>query len=144
MTARDVQELLDAGIVARVDADRGAAGRDLESATRHLDSAERLAMSDPTGAFVLAYDAARKAIVAHMRAHGLRVRRGPGEHERVGRYATATLDPGIADHLDAIDEMRRLRHQSEYSARLIRPAELEVGLIHARAVVAAVTGALEP
>ena len=140
----DVQELLDAGIVARVDADRSAAGRDLEAAARHLDSAERFAGSDPTGAFVLVYEAARKAIVAQLRAHGLRVRRGPGEHERAGRYAIAARAPEIADHLDAIDEMRRLRHQSEYSARLIRPAELEVGLTHARTVVAAVAGALEP
>ena len=97
-----------------------------------------LTSSDPTGGLVMAYDATRKAITAHMRAHGFRVRKGPGEHERTAKYASAALDPALTEHLDALDQMRRLRHQSEYGARLIRTQELEVALTHTRAIVDAV------
>ena len=143
MSGEELEALIEAGTALRVEADREAAGRDLSAAANHLDSAERLAGSDPTGGFVMAYDATRKAVTAHMRAHGFRVRKGPGEHERTGQYAAAALDPEIADHLDALGEMRRLRHQSEYGARLIRPQELEVALVHARAIVDAVEAELE-
>ena len=130
--------LIEDGTVLRAEPDSNAAGRDLQAAADHLNSAALLASSDPTGGFVMAYDATRKAITAHMRARGFRVRKGPGEHERTGRYASAALDPAIAEHLDALDEIRRLRHQSEYGARLIRPRELEVAIGHAKAIVATV------
>lgn len=138
----ELERLIEAGTVLRVEADREAAGRDLLAAAAHLDSAGKLAGSDPTGGFVLAYDATRKAITAHMRAKGFRVRKGLGEHERVGTYAMAALDPAITDHLDALETMRLLRHQSEYGARLIYPHELETGMIHARAIVGSVEAEL--
>lgn len=134
--------LIDRGAVLRAEADREASGRDLLAAERHLSTAALVRGSDPTGGFVLAYDATRKAVTAHMRARGFRVRKGPGEHERTGDYASAALDPAVAEHLDALDEMRRLRHQSEYGARLIRPEELDVALVHARAIVGAVEAEL--
>ena len=135
MTHEDLQRLIDSDVVRRVEIDAEAAKRDLDAARAHLASARLLADSDPTGGFVMAYDATRKAIAAHMRAAGLRVRKGPGEHERTARYAAAALDPDLSDHLDALDGMRRLRHQSEYGARLIRPDELETALGHAHAIV---------
>jgi hypothetical protein len=138
MSGSELETLLEAGLVLRVEADAGAAARDLQAAVVHLESAALLAGSDPTAGFVIAYDATRKAVTAHMRANGFRVRKGPGEHERTAGYATAALDPAIRDHLDALDEMRRLRHQSEYGARIIYPHELETALMHARAIVEAV------
>ena len=138
----ELEALIEAGTVLRAEADREAAGRDLLAAAAHLGSAEGMAGSDPTGGFVLVYDATRKAITAHMRASGFRVRKGPGEHERVGKYASAALDRAIADHLDALEEMRRLRHQAEYGARLIEAHELETGLTHARAIVGSVEAEL--
>lgn len=138
MATDAVRALVDAGTVRPAEADRAAANRDLAAARAHLESAALLVGPDPTGGFVMAYDATRKAITAHLRANGFRVRKGPGEHERTAAYAIAAFDPAIADHLDALDEMRRLRHQSEYGARLIVPEELHVALVHARAIVAAV------
>jgi hypothetical protein len=138
MTREELQRLLESDVVRPVEVDRDAAGRDLAASRVHLESAGLLAASDPTGGFVMAYDATRKAIAAHMRAQGLRVGKGPGEHQRTAKYAIAALAPGLSEHLDALDEMRRLRHQSEYGARLIRPDELEVALVHATAIVAAV------
>ena len=129
------QRLIESDVVQPVEVDGDAALRDLAAAHAHLASARLIADSDPTGAFVMSYDATRKAIAAHMRAQGLRVRKGPGEHERTARYASAALDPDISEHLDALDGMRRLRHQSEYGARLIRPDELAVSLGHAEAMV---------
>jgi len=139
LSDEEVQALVEAGTVLRVEADLAAARRDLFAAAKHVESAEQIASSDPTGGFAMAYDATRKAIAAHMRAHGLRVRKGAGEHVRTATYAAAALDdPEIAEHLDALDGIRRLRHQSEYGARLILPRELEVALVHARAIIAAV------
>ena len=138
MTQDDLQRLIESDVVRPVEIDAAAARRDLGASRAHLASARLVADSDPTGGFVMAYGATRKAIAAHMRARGLRVRKGPGEHERTGRYASAALEPDISDHLDALDGMRRLRHQSEYGARVIRPEELEVALGHAHAIVAAV------
>ena len=143
MSGEELQALIEAGTVLRAESRSRSRWTRPSRLLRHLDSAERLAGSDPTGGFVMAYDAARKAVTAHMRALGFRVRKGPGEHERTGQYAAAALDPEIADHLDALGEMRRLRHQSEYGARLIRPRELEVALVHARAIVEAVEAELE-
>jgi hypothetical protein len=139
----ELDALLERGLVLRAEEDADAAGRDLQAATGHLGSAALLAASDPTGGFALAYDATRKAITAHMRASGFRVRRGPGEHERTAAYAHAALDRAIRNHLDALEEMRRLRHQSEYGARLISPQELETALVHARAIVESVEGELQ-
>lgn len=143
MSEEGLHALIESGTVLRVEADREAAGRDLLAAASHLRSAALLASSDPTGGFAITYDAARKAITAHMRANGFRMRKGLGEHERSIQYASAALDPAISDHVDALDEMRRLRHQSEYGARLIHPHELELALAHARAIVEAVEAELE-
>jgi len=144
MSDEEVRALVEAGTVLRVEADLAAARRDLFAAAKHVESAELLASSDPTGGLALAYDAARKAIGAHMHARGLRVRKGPGEHVRTATYAAAALDDsGITDHLDALDGIRRLRHQSEYGSRLILPAELEVALLHARAILLALEADLE-
>jgi len=138
LTREDLQRLIESDVVQPVEVDADAAMRDLDASRAHLASARLIADSDPIGAFVMSYDATRKAIAAHMRARGLRVRKGRGEHERTARYASAALDPDNSEHVDALDEMRRLRHQSEYGARLIRPDELEVSLGHADAIVAAV------
>jgi len=135
LTREDLQRLIDSDAVRPAEIDAEAAMRDLDASRAHLASARLVADIDPTGGFVMAYDATRKAIAAHMRSRGLRVRKGPGEHERTALYASAALDPDISEHLDALDGMRRLRHQSEYGARLIRPEELEVALEHATAIV---------
>ena len=50
---------------------------------------------DAVGAFSLAYDAMRKALVAHMRAHGFRVRSGEGAHYQTGRYGLAALSSRV-------------------------------------------------
>jgi hypothetical protein len=67
---------------------------------------------DPNGAYALLYDAARKAVDAHMLANGFRVQKSRlGTHEAIGQYAVATLrkDPDKR-HIDSFDRMRRNRN----------------------------------
>jgi hypothetical protein len=91
---------------------------------------------DAVGAFGLAYDAMRKAIVAHMRASGFRVRSGVGAHYQTGRYGLAALSGrGADDALRAFDRLRSLRNRSEYRGALVKEADVDVALAHAHAVV---------
>ena len=44
-------------------------------------------ISPPSGAYVLAYDAARKAVAAALLMTGHRVRSRPGSHQALAQYA---------------------------------------------------------
>lgn len=145
MTGDALARLLADGAIERVAPDRPAAGAELDVARRHLESAALLASSDPTAAFAVGWEAIRKAVAAHMRARGVRARRGPGQHERTGRYARAALaGAGIDPHLDAIDDLRLLRNQSQYEGLAVEPAEVHELLAHARAIVGAIRDDLGP
>jgi hypothetical protein len=104
---------------------------------RHLASAERIADTDPTGAFQLLYDAARKAIAAHMRAAGIRVTDRSGAHATTGQYGLAAI-LGAADSLREFDRMRRRRNRTEYGVAPVQPADVTAALAHAQAIVEAV------
>ena len=139
MTAEQLDELMREGVLERVPRDRAAAGRDITVARAHLQSLDRVSATDPTGAFALAYEAIRKAIVAHMRANGLRVRTSRGGHFQTGRYALAALeDLGVTKHLLAYEDLRRLRNKCAYEAVLIEDVDVEEAMAHARAIVSAV------
>ena len=139
MSAEEIAGLLAGGVIQRVKADMRAARRNVLAANAHLRAADTVAADDPTGAFVLAYDAMRKAIVAHMGANGLRVTGRPDAHERTGQYASAALNAqGIDEHLAAFDDLRRLRNKTEYEAVIVLEATATEAVAHARAVVEAV------
>lgn len=145
MTGDAVSRLLADGAVERVEADPGAAEAELAVARRHVESAALLAASDPTAAFAVGWEAIRKAVSAHMRAGGFRTRRGPGQHERPGRYARAALaHAGIDRRLRAIDDLRLLRNQSRYEGLAVERPEVEELLVHARAIVRAIGDDLGP
>ncbi len=143
MNADDVDALLAEGVLARVVADTEEARRELDAAKAHLRGAKAAVKVDPTGAFTLAYDAARKAVVAHMRANGFRVGRRFGVHVQTGRYARAALRGPDADrHLTAFENMRIVRNDTEYGAEIVSAADAAEALAHARAIVAAVEAEL--
>lgn len=74
-----------------------------------------------------------------MRDRGYRVGRGKGHHARTGRYAMAALDDvAVEEHLDAFDELRQLRHQSEYDALVLDAGDVADALARADAIIAAV------
>jgi hypothetical protein len=132
--------LLEKGLLERVEPDRDAAREVLVEARRHLDSASLISGDDPNGAYQLLYDAARKAILAHMLEAGLRVsKRKPGGHETTGRYGLATIGTASAgDAMANFDRMRRNRNRSEYELRFFDDDEIVADLAHARAIVEAV------
>lgn len=137
-----IERLLEKGLLERVEHDPRAARELLGEADRHLTSAVRIAFDDPNGAYQLLYDAARKAIVAHMTAGGYRVVKGrPGAHETTGRYGSAALASAEAAMAN-FDRMRRNRNRSEYELRFFDLDEVAADLEHARAIVAAVAALL--
>jgi len=135
----ELVKLVADGALRRVEADPTAARAELSAARAHLETAAAAASTDPNGAFQLAYDAMRTGITAHMRANGYRVGSGAGAHLKTGRYASAALDEdALAAHIDAFDDLRALRNQSEYDALLLDENDARDALLHARAIVAAV------
>lgn len=123
------------GELERVEPDHGGALTVTEEARRHLASAETISGSDPNGAYQLAYDGARKAVAAHMRRGGVRIRRGEGAHAVTAAYASEALDPGLGRRLDA---MRRRRNRSEYGSALFGSEEISDAIDTAKALLALV------
>jgi hypothetical protein len=112
-----IAELLASGRLEQLPPDEHEAGDLLHHAEAHLESAARVGASDPTGAYQLAYDAARKAVAADMAASGYRAK---------------------AASLSRLDGMRRLRNRAEYGGMTIGATQLAADLEHAREVVRAV------
>lgn len=136
--------LVSDGTLRATTADPQTARDELEIARRHLASAQLVVDTDPTLAFVALYDAMRKAVTAHMRARGLRVTGGPGQHVKVGRYARAALaGRGIDAHVDEFDVLRDMRNQSEYDAVWVRPADVRAASVHVAAILDAVARDLD-
>jgi hypothetical protein len=143
MARPTLSELARDGRIERVPADLAAARSRVQEAKRHLASADLLTESDPTAAYSLLYDAARKAVTAHMLAKGYRVANRPGAHRAVALYAEATLASGeSASHIRAFDRMRQVRNRSEYDHQPVTSRVLSTDLAHATAIVAAVEAAL--
>ena len=139
MTAEQLEALVREGVLERVASDREAAGRDLTAAEEHLLELDERARKDPGGAFALAYEATRKAIVAHMRASGFRVRSRSGAHYQTGRYAKAALDDlNVSGDVGAFEELRRLRNRSAYEALPVDEQAAVRAIGHAGALVVAV------
>lgn len=138
-----LESLVARGRIEQVAADREAAEADLEQASKHLESAALLVASDPVMAYAALYDAARKAVSAHMRARGYRIKGLSGYHAKTFEYAAVVLAHRLsADELERLDDMRSVRNDSEYRARHVGSAEVHFDLETARAVVAAVTADL--
>jgi hypothetical protein len=120
MTNVRVADLVHAGRIERVPPDVAAAWSRVDEAKAHLVSSAALAKTDPALAYVALYDAARKAISAHMQAHGYRATNRTGAHQAVGLYAEVNLASGAAlPHIHAFDRMRQIRNRSEYNQQPI-------------------------
>lgn len=134
-----VEQLIRRGELRRVRADPAAARVELDTARRHVVSAATLTDSDPVLAFQALYDAARKAISAHMRAAGVAVTKGPGAHARTGRYGLAALGGlGVDDAIDEFDALRATRNQLEYDALSVDPNEVRRSIATVERLVAVI------
>ena len=90
-----IDQMLTRGQITRVAPNRAQSDQLLTQAEAHLRSARMLRDTDTAGAFVLAYDAARKALTAVLLNQGLKSR-GEGAHallaEAVGSQLASALD----------------------------------------------------
>lgn len=111
----------------------------LGAATKHLSAARAIITIDTRGGYVLAYDAARKSITAHMLDDGLAASSGQGAHTVVGEYGERLGDPAF----DAFEQMRRNRNRSEYGTREFSESEVQSAIAAAEAMRTAVTDLLE-
>lgn len=127
-------EMIEQGELERVATDDGAADVALEEARLHVRSARVIAGEDPNGAYQLAFDAARKAVMARMRRVGVRVRRGEGGHLVTAKFAAAAIDEDLGRRLEA---MRRRRNRSEYGTALLRWEEIDEAITVAAAFIEA-------
>jgi hypothetical protein len=139
MSHDELDELVAEGVIEPVAPDPETARIELEQARLHVESAAEIAERDPVAAFAIGYDAIRKALSAHMRSRGYRVTKGKGHHARTGRYAIAAIDDArVEEHLEAFDELRQLRNQSEYDALLLGSDDVAEALARADAIINAV------
>lgn len=105
----------------------------LSSAASLLESARREAASNPEAAFILAYDAARKASTALLAQQGLRTK-STGHHVTVEQVVRAQF----GGPFDAFGALRRRRSEIEYPQRPgddIDPNEVPVAIDQAAAII---------
>jgi hypothetical protein len=106
-----VEQLLSQRQLDRVSADQAVAAELLAGAGRHVESGRAVAGSDLEGAYVLAYDAARKAATALLALQGLRPTTAGGHIAVVEAIRAQFPDvPG----LKSLDRLRRRRNDVEY------------------------------
>jgi hypothetical protein len=139
-----VQELIVEGRLDRVTKNSPQAARMLRACLQHLETADQRAAPDPSGSYALLYDAARKAVAAHMLVNGLRVTSRPGAHAALVTYAEAELSAIGGEHVAHLDRIRRTRNDTEYDERPISEQEVRNDLPHARHLVQAITKSLFP
>jgi hypothetical protein len=121
-----------------VPVDIAKAYRYLTVAVRLLADSDQEALS-PEARYTLAYDAARNAITATLRAAGMRV--AAGSHAHVVTFTTAKQLLG-GEHvtmLQRLDDVRRVRHEIEYDTREVSIMEFEAILEPTRAIIDAAT-----
>ena len=92
------------------------AQRLLVEAEHHLTSSHRIANDDPTSAYILLYDAARKSLSAVLAIQGLRVTSKAGGH--------AILQTAVEEQLGQnrvilrpLTRIRRTRHETDYPSK---------------------------
>lgn len=131
-----IDEMVEQRMLESVPVDEATATDWLADAGRHLEAAATILEIDPTGAFALSYDAARKACAALLLGSGLRARAVPGSHRAVIEAAIELIDNDDDRRaIERLDRMRRDRNRAEYGSRSFARAEVEAAIEVATSVV---------
>lgn len=109
----EVEQLLTQGRLTPVQASRDLAEEYIATARQRLTAVEAIRVIDPSGAFVLTYDAARLALAAILINQGLRPR-GEGAHALLLDVVLAQLEPPRQTEFREFTWMRRLRNDTQY------------------------------
>jgi len=121
-----IEAMLSDGDLERVAPSIDHAAELIDQARQHLASVNRISGEDPTGAFQLMYDAARKSMCAILESQGLRPT-GRGGHLAVIEAVSAQLDPPMGRVIRPFNRLRRRRNDAEYPQRSVsRPSSDEV------------------
>lgn len=137
-----IEQLIERGELERVPADTSNASDWIGDAARHLEAAAAIASIDQSGAFTLAYDAARKSCAALLLSNGLRARAVPGSHRAVIEAARLLVrSEEERTHIARLDRMRRDRNRSEYGSRSFGESEVETAIRYASEIVRVVRSA---
>lgn len=118
-----IDQLLSKGELERVAPNPEFAVATLALCDKHIATAQSSLESDPVAAVAVAYDAARKALVALLLAQGLRPTHRGG-HIAVTDAASAQLDPPSRIGRQ-VDRIRRLRNNNEYPDVASREASVD-------------------
>ena len=132
-----LDDLRNRGLIEAVEPDQATATGWLDDAGRHLEAAIKIAELDPSGAYVLAYDAARKSVAAALLTSGHRALSRPGTHQALAKFAESLTLQVDEPALKRFDRLRRNRNRSEYGSRTFGKAEVEEAIDTARAIRAA-------
>lgn len=103
----------------------------------HATSAELIVDHDPSGAYVLAYDAARKALLAILAIQGLRPTTSGG-HVALYEVVDAQFGASLGGVVRPYNRMRVRRNQIEYpsgSAPAVTPDEVRRDLTKAEGII---------
>jgi hypothetical protein len=109
-----ITALIAAGNVQKVAPSLESARGFLTQAAGHIDSAQTLAGTDPTGAYTLLYDAARKSLAAVLQAQGLRATSKGGHYALQEAISAQFTKPPPRDAFRPFGRLRRTRNQIEY------------------------------
>ena len=134
-----LDDLVAKGLIEAVEPDEAVADQWLQDANRHLNAAEAISDLDPSGAYVLAYDAARKSVAAALLMTGHRVRSRPGSHQALAQFAKSLSGETKEPALERFDRLRRNRNRSEYGSKSFGQAEVSEAIDAAKAIHAACT-----
>ena len=129
-----IDDLRNRGLIEKVEPDQGTSTGWIDDAERHLEAATQIAELDPSGAYVLAYDAARKSVAAALLMSGYRVLSRPGSHQALAQYAQSISSQVDEPALTRFDRLRRNRNQSEYGSRTFGKAEVAEAIDTAKAI----------
>jgi hypothetical protein len=132
-----IEQMLANGELQRVPPSRVHADRLLAQARGHLTSADRIRADDPVGGYALAYDAARKALMAILENEGLRPT-SRGGHLAVFEAVRVQLDPPMGAILRRFNRMRTRRNDAEcpsLDAPALTPEDVQDDLVSAGELV---------
>ena len=131
----DLDDLIAKNLIEPVTSDQAMASEWIEDAKRHIQAARAVELIDPAGAYVLAYDAARKSVAAVLLGTGHRVTSRPGSHQALSRFAKTLAQDTGEPALEHLDRLRRNRNRSEYGTRTFGAAEVTEAIQIAGAIV---------
>lgn len=133
----DLDDLIAKRLIEPVEGDQLVGAQWIEDARRHLQAAQAVKSIDPAGAYLLAYDAARKSVAAVLLMTGHRVTSRPGSHQALALFAKTLAHDADEPALEHLDRLRRNRNRSEYGSRNFGAAEVKEAIHVAGAILEA-------